>query len=185
MSDDKPPEPTTKPIPQGEILSGLVTKLAATIDRIESKQDQGFVAVKADFLLLTGQFEGLERDVRGMQSWRVRVDDKLTRHSERAKNPSEMDLDLQAKQAIEIIKNAEQDKKLGETHAMAEAAVLKLEDMEKAATARARVLDGIASTVNAALKSAPMAKIATGVLYALGGFLIAVLGYYAKKYGAP
>ncbi len=100
----RPPEPTTKAIPQTEILSGLMNKLALAVERVESKQDAGFVAVKADFTLLAGQFDVLERDVRGLQSWRVRTDDwraqsemRLSSNSIRAQQTSSIDLEHDAK----------------------------------------------------------------------------------------
>jgi hypothetical protein len=181
-----PPQPTTKPLPQEEIQAGLLARLLATVDRVEKKTDQGFVAVKADFGLLSGQFESLERDVRGMQSWRVRVDDdreqvraQLARHSDRAKNPSEIDLEIKAVQGLEIAKNVEQDKKIDETHVLAAAAVAKLAELAAAADARAKVLDSIASTVGSALKS----KMAEKIAYAGGGVILAAIAYYAKKWG--
>jgi hypothetical protein len=53
--------------------------------------------------------------------------------------------------------------------------------LAEAADHRGRVLDGIATTVGTALKS----KMAEKIAYAFGGFILAAIAYYAKKFGAP
>lgn len=191
MPESRPVGPDyvpTKQLSQGEIFGGLLNKVVGTIERVEAKQDAGFTSVKADFTLLSGEFHSLKQDVRGLQSWRIRLDDwrnesqaRVARLSDHAKRPSDMDLSLQAAQASEIIRNQEQDQKIQETHALAEQSAAAIAAIAQAADQRGKVLDGIASSVGLALRS----KMAEKVAYAFGGFILAMLAYYAKKFGAP
>lgn len=151
-----------------------IAALTAAVDRMSANMSTGFRTVKTDMDLLAHQFENLETDMRHMQEWRARVDERLKKNSVRAAAPSETDLTLQARQAEEIVKNLEQDRRLDEIKDM----VVKI---DTAATARGEVLDGIAASVSRALRS----KMAEKIAYAFGGFILAAIAYYARKFGVP
>lgn len=149
-------------------------EMADAIQRIEGGLTTGFRMVKVDMALLSSQFESLEADVRHMQAWKVQVDERLKNNSVRAAAPSETDLTLQARQAEEIVKNQEQDRRLDEIKSM-------VSTIGDAADARGKVLDGIAVSVSKALRS----KMAERIGYAIGGFILAAIAYYARKFGVP
>lgn len=166
----RPPEPTTKSIPQTEILSGLMNKLAIAVDRVEAKTDAGFVAVKADFTLLSGHVDGIERDVRGLQSWRVRTDDwrsqnemRLTANSMRAQQTSSIELEHDAK--IASLTTQLLDEKSNHEKLKAEAAT-------KADVAAVLAENKLQTAMMTAVLESPMVR---KIGYAAGALLLQVL----------
>ncbi len=191
MVDDPsmPPQPTTTqlpavaPPPRVDILkpetpglSEVLGKLAAAVDRVESKQDAGFVAVKADFNLLAGQFEGLEKDVRGLQSWRVRTDDWRAQNETRASNNSlrvqsvsSTSLEQDSKIANEIIARQALAKDVSDTKE-------ELAALRNDTNAQTKILVGMATDVQRFLAT-PTVKIVGGVLAG------SVLTWIAQHFG--
>lgn len=112
MTDEMPPPKATKEfsapdktaILLAEMKALMVSGNAAITERVET----GFKSVKADMDLLGGQFESLERDVRGLQSWRVRTEDRQAAASIRVRENSSIDLAQDAKLANALAALAEE-----------------------------------------------------------------------------
>lgn len=168
--DPKPPQPdqpSTIRLDAVQVLSELIRGVAADVKASREETAVSFVAVKADFNLLAGQFDGLERDVRGMQSWRVRVDDRLTSNSVRAQATTGVDLAQDAKLAQALMQ-------LGEAKARCE----KLE--EEAATKKD--LEALGTTIDTKIGSAALAQnaaIIAGVKSFVSKPLVQKIGYAA------
>ncbi len=75
----------------------------ALLEDLRSVMKDGFSAQRRDFDLLGGQFESLTEDVRGLQSWRVRTEDRFARNSMRVAESSEHDIEREAKLAGVIV----------------------------------------------------------------------------------
>ncbi len=168
MSDPVPSKPPTLQLPAVSPVEIAIAKLASSVD-------MGFRGVKADMDLLAGQMASHSERLGVLEGWRQRSSDRARKLED---TTSYSDLSQDKKIADVIVK-------VEETHAIATQTASNVAALAVGADARAKVLDGIAGTIDGALKSAPVAKIATAVLYALGGFLVAVLTYYAHRYGAP
>ena len=174
MNNDSLP-PLDPTIPVERDTTGDTT----TLDELKALVVGGFRAVKADFQSLYGEFGLLRERVVSLERKDLEKEERLNRNSDRAKHPSEMDLELKAAQGLVIAKNIEQDKKIDETHTIVVDMKEKLTTLTTAGDARAKVLDSIASTVDLALKSKMMEKIG----YALGGAVLLAIAYYIKKWG--
>ncbi len=151
----------TGPDKNSILLAELKVLMSSGLGAISERVDNGFKSVKADMDLLGGQFESLERDVRGLQSWRVRTEDRQTAASMRAKAPSSFDLEQDAKLAIALSDLAEEKalrKKLEETSATKA-------DLE--AVARAQTRDIVASLSSAVERSPTVRKL----LLAIAGLI--------------
>ncbi len=169
---EPPEQPKTAQIPAAdkneillaELKSLFVAGQAAMVDRVDS----GFRAVKTDMdllggnvELLSGQFQGLEQDVRHLQSWRVRTEDRQTASSMRAKAPSAFDLEQDAKLAIALSELAEERamrKKLEETSATKA-------DLESVAKAQTK---DIVQSLSSAVERSPAVR---KLLLAIAGLL--------------
>lgn len=116
---EPPEQPKTAQIPAADKNAILLAELkqlmvagqAALVagqTALEERVDNGFRATKADMDLLAGHVEVLERDVRGMQSWRVRVEDRLQSNSMRAQATSTIDSEQDAKLSNALVALAEE-----------------------------------------------------------------------------
>jgi hypothetical protein len=166
MPADMPPQPPTTKLPAADPVAVQFTELKTLIltgNRvINDRVDAGFRASAADFSLLRGQFDVLEGDVRGMQSWRVKVDDRLRNNSQRAQATSSVDLAQDAKlgEALGLLaaEKARADK--------LEKEMVTKEDLAKANEAQTgAVVAGVAAL---AVKS----PVGRAILLAIGGLML-------------
>lgn len=101
-------QPPEKPTVKFEAPPDWAVKLTENVVNLREDVRTGREETKADFALLAGQFESLESDVRGMQSWRVRIDDRLKSNSLRAQATSSVDLEQDAKLAQALMQLADE-----------------------------------------------------------------------------
>lgn len=175
MADDPklPPaeQPQTIKLDAVQVLSELIRGVAA---EVKSSREE----TKADFALLAGQFETLEQDVRGMQSWRVRVDDRLKSNSLRAQATTGVDLEQDAKLAKALVQLAE-EKARGDK---LEANAATKEDLKAITVAQtSAIVEGVKGVQKLAEKS----PVVRGLLYALAGLVLVAINaattYLAAK----
>ncbi len=121
---EPPEQPKTKQIPAASPVEILLTQ-------IRTAMDAGFRETNANIDLVTGDVKSLKADVRNLQEWKLVVEKQPTVTSERVRAiadgyTSQVDLQHEAALSAEIIKNRERDRKIADTHALAEAAGIEL-----------------------------------------------------------
>jgi hypothetical protein len=169
---EPPEQPKTAQLPAADRTAIQLSELKALIvagqSAINERVDDGFRGVKADMDLLGGQFESLERDVRGLQSWRVRTEDRQAVASMRAKAPSSFDMEQDAKLAEVIIWRNGVDEKLSATATK--------DDLAKATDAQTTAIVG---AISKAAASPLLKMIGTAILGILTGYAVSK-GWIAK-----
>ncbi len=164
--DEMPPQPKTQQLPAADrteiLLAEMKALMVAGNAQINERVEVGFKSVKADMDLLGGQFESLERDVRGLQSWRVRTEDRAAASSLRVQQISAIDLEQDAKLANALIQLSE-EKARREALEKNGATKADLEAITKAQTSA--IVEGIKGVSSLAEKS-PTVR---GLLLALAG----------------
>ncbi len=142
----------------------MLAKLERLITAGNDRADAGFKAVKADMDLLGGQFESLERDVRGLQSWRVRTEDRQALNSLRAQATSSVDLEQDAKLATALTQLAEEKAKF---ETLEKNAATK-DDLKKITEAQTSAIVEAVKGIAAAAEKSPTAR---ALLLAFAGLL--------------
>ena len=118
-----PEQPKTMELPAADPVRVLLMQ-------IQQSMTLGFRETNANIDLVTGDVKSLKDDVRGLQKWKLDSERMPSLTSERVRavvdeRASHVDLEAQAREADQIIKNAERDRQIAETRSLVEQAATK------------------------------------------------------------
>ncbi len=114
MSDDKPPEYTTKQLPKP-------TEAEILLRELKVGQENGFRQVNGSLDLVAADVRRAHRRLDEVDEWRAAVDERASKNSLRVKENSQQDLEQDARLAQAIQRQEKLEKDAAEAKAAAEA----------------------------------------------------------------
>lgn len=167
MSDQPPEKPTTK-LPSEEIQVGLLNKLVDgvaglrnDVHDLRQETSSELKEVRADIGLVANDLKNTKEELRltkeAVDARFTKLEDRATSNSMRARQPSEQDLELQAKLAAEIQAR--------------EAVGKKVDDLGVQIEENTRLTREIVATIGKAVKNPIVRQVGISILSIIAGWL--------------